>query len=137
MPQNIRSADRPSNCVSIMLVSLLQHSPARRNHDHPAAHLHHGQRNAKEREHVRANAEGCYQQYETIDCNATSEQSPSLCIVVEGEGEEHRTATDWIYNRKQRAHHQQNALRDVKHSLALPREAPLTMSSRALPDLLE
>ena len=68
-------------------------------------------------------------------CNAASEQSSSLGIVIEREGEKHGTATDWIHNRKQRAHHQKNALRDVKHSLALPREAQLTMASRAPPDL--
>ncbi len=66
-----------------------------------------------------SNGEGRYQQYKAVDCYAAGEQAPRLRVVIEREGEKYGAPADRIHDRKESTHHQENALSDLKHSLAL------------------
>ena len=120
LAQSISASDRSPGRAAVMLIFLIQHRPARCNYDQSAADLHHRKRNPKEGEHVRPEGIGRDQQYETIYGNPASQHSPGLGRVVSGEQQKDGSASDRIHDRKERAHHQENTLGNLKNQTNLP-----------------
>src|ERR1700722_2926950 len=110
------TVDRPAHCAAIVLIFLVEHGPARRNYNQSASHLHHGNRDSKKRKHMRSDGERADQQNEAVDGDAASQQFARLWRVLFGERQKDRTSSDRIYDGKQRAYDQQNALRSLNHS---------------------
>lgn len=120
LAQSISASDRSPGRAAVILIFLIQHRPARCNHDQPTADLHNGERNPKEGEHVRPEGKGRNQQYETIYRNAARQHSSCLGRVVSRKQQKDRTASDRIHDRKECAHHQENTLGNLNQQANLP-----------------
>jgi hypothetical protein len=69
---------------------------------------------------VRSEGKGHDQQYETIDRNAARQCSSRLGRVVSREQQKDGAASDWIYDRKESAHDQENTLGNLNDQADLP-----------------
>jgi hypothetical protein len=69
---------------------------------------------------VRPEGKGRDKQYETIHRNAASQHSSCLGRVVSREQQKDRTASDWVHDRKERTHHQENTLGNLNDQANLP-----------------
>src|SRR5262249_32410693 len=118
--QNVFAINSSTSCASVSVVPLHQQCPTRCDHDHPATDLHHRQRNSKKREHMRSDRERCNQEDETVQSNTPRQQFSCGAVIVEGQGEEYWGSADRIYDRKESAYDQENALRSFDNHASLP-----------------